>query len=323
VPSGAKHSGEHREHRPAGPAGAEAGNLEAPRVERESSSGPAAASDCPGKQRAKEWAFADNRRGGLDIEAATRQFLPTRTLAAAPFRRAGRGKPEWHWKRTRMNPASTKVLIAEDHPLMRQALMAALQSLPDVQIIGQADTVSALEEQLRRLEPDMLVMDIFLRNQCVLDALRRYLSAHPQVRALTISSHEPALFARFSKKVGAHGFVSKEAPPDEFKKAFLAIARGAEAWPADIQGDGAWQDGRRAHHEKQMESLTLRETEIFKLIGKWKNTEEIADNLGISPKTVEIHRIHLKQKLGFNSAADLLHFAVEWVEMDRRPEQTG
>jgi DNA-binding NarL/FixJ family response regulator len=201
--------------------------------------------------------------------------------------------------------------------------VSALQSFPDVQIIGQAETVSGLEDQFRQQEPDMMVLDIFLRNRCVLEPLRDYLAGHPRVRALTISSYEPQLFARFSRKVGARGFIGKHAPPEEFKKAFRTVAEGGQAWPPELKRPMASAGPSLPDREERMAALTLREMEVFQLLGKWKNTEEIAEELKISSKTVEIHRIHLKQKLGFSAASDLLHFAVEWVEMSRRPGNPG
>ena len=213
-----------------------------------------------------------------------------------------------------MNAAQIKVLIAEDHPLMQKVMIEILQSIPDVHILGRAGTLSELADHFRRGDHNVLVLDVFLRNRCIFDLLRDHLSARPQVRALIISSHDPEPFARFSQKVGAHGFVGKHESPETFKAAFHAVAGGGCFWPASLAGPCAF-SGR----EDRVKGLTMREIEVFQLIGKWRNTEEVAEELAISPKTVEIHRIHLKQKLGFASAMDLLHFAVEWVEMRRRP----
>lgn len=213
-----------------------------------------------------------------------------------------------------MDQRPMKVVVGEDHPLMLQAITAVLQSVPEVQIVGQVDTVRGLEECLQRFEPDMMVMDIYIHNQCVLDRLRTYLRDHANVRVLVVSAHDTDLYSQFSRKIGARGFISKRNPPEEFKKAILQVVHGGEVWPDYHPGATTYNPQEK---DDLMKSLTLREMEVFQLIGKWRSTEEVADELSISPKTVELHRIHLKEKLKFSSSKELLHYAVDWLEMER------
>ena len=199
---------------------------------------------------------------------------------------------------------------------MLQAIISVVQAQPGSVVVAQAKTLEELHEALRQVEPDLLVLDVYLQNRCVFDVLRQYIRMHPRIRSLIISGHEQALYARYSRKIGAQGFISKGEPLDEFKKAFVRVAGGGESWPVETRS-GSDRSDRIDQYSERLGTLTIREMEVFRLIGKWRNTEEMAEELGISCKTVEIHRIHIKQKLGFNAAGDLLHFAVEWVEMER------
>ncbi len=205
---------------------------------------------------------------------------------------------------------------------MLQAMISIIQSLPGCVVVAQAKTLEELQETLRQVEPDLLVLDVYLQNRCVFDPLRQYLRTHLHVRTLVISGHEQDFYTQYSRKIGAQGFISKSEPLDEFKKAFVRVARGEESWCRESRS-GEDRSDRIDHYAERLRALTIREMEVFRLIGKWRNTEEIAGELGISSKTVEIHRIHIKQKLGFNAAGDLLHFAVEWVEMERGRDPEG
>lgn len=208
-----------------------------------------------------------------------------------------------------------RVVLGEDQPLMRQAMADEFRRYPGVEVAGMAGTIPELEQLLEQLEPDMLVLEITLEGGYVSQLLQRYLRRQPGLRVLVASAWATEFHCVLSRKAGAHGFLSKQAGADERRRTFWAVARGQQVWPA-------WRSSPVAaaapfDREARFQALTVREMEVFGLIGRWKSTEEMAESLGISPKTVEIHRIHIKRKLRLNSASGLLRYAVERVRMEQ------
>lgn len=212
-----------------------------------------------------------------------------------------------------MSPPPINAVVGEDHPLMLQAITAMLDAFPGVHIAKQVETIPELERFLQQFTPDLMVVDIYIRQQCVFDLLRDYLKVHASVRVLVVSAHDADLFAHFSRKIGARGFISKSRPLGEIKDALMRVIHGEEAWP-DAQQEGVtYNVGEK---NRLVQDLTLREMDVFLRIGRWKSIEEIAEELAISPKTVELHRMHIKEKLKFASSRELLHCAVDWQEME-------
>lgn len=213
-------------------------------------------------------------------------------------------------------PRPIRLVVGEDQPLMRRAMAGEFGSYSGVEVVGAAGTIAELHESLGGTEADMLVMEMMLGGQYASIFLQHYLHQHPGTRVLVVCGRSTEFHRSLSRKAGAHGFLSKQATPEELRQAFWSVARGGEVWPRGIAG--ALDVGERLsiERESRFQTLTVREMEVFGCIGSWKCTEEIAETLGISPKTVEIHRIHIKHKLKFNSASGLLRYAVERIRME-------
>lgn len=212
-----------------------------------------------------------------------------------------------------------RVIVAEDHPLTRKGMLIVLRKARGVEIVGEADSTEELWTVLDKSAADILVLDIYLRGVNTLELIPRIRSRFPNLRVIVMSGFDDPVFVSRAIRRGAHGFVSKTAEAEQLAQAIRAVTGGQvyvlggkfNAAEADIlSGEGLSSSEDRIR--KGLQKLTLREAEVFRLLGQWKNTAEIADILGMSAKTVEIHRMHIKNKLGVSSAAELVRLAVEW-----------
>lgn len=219
-------------------------------------------------------------------------------------------------KSGRQTASNVRVLVAEDHPMTRKGICMAVQSLKGFEVLTEVASLDELKAALGTTRPDVVVLDIFLRSENTLEQIPQILLKHPETRVLIISGHDEAFFVAQAIKQGARGFVSKLALAHEFQQALQCVAKGQFYFPP-VRGG---QSGESPLSEERgsggvvgkMDRLTLREMDVLRLIGDWKTTGEIAEILKVSPKTVEIHRMNLRHKLGFTNTMDLVRFAVEW-----------
>ncbi len=222
-----------------------------------------------------------------------------------------------HRKLTDMSKVN--IIVAEDHPMVREALVQTVNSVPGFNVCGEADSLSTLYQMLQDTPADCLVLDIYLHGVSMLDHIPEILKLKEDLKILSISAHDDELHAFHALRGGAHGFVSKAAEAGEFVQALRAIQGNGRYLPANLKTSVverllSRQAARGGSGHDRLFSLTVREMEIFRLLGEWKNTAEIADLLRISPKTVEIHRIHIKEKLKITSLPELLRYAVGWTQ---------
>lgn len=223
-----------------------------------------------------------------------------------------------------MEPLPTRVIVADDHPMVREALVRAVDAIPGFTVCGVADSRDQLHRVIQSIPADCLVLDICMQGVCMLDLIPDLLKAAGHLKILVVSAYDDELNVFHAIRGGAHGFVSKNAMSAEFEKALQIVQRGEHYLPADIKPHIVEKLlSKHAHGGKHAQdplfSLTARELEVFRLLGEWKSTPEIADLLEISSKTVEVHRIHIKEKLGCNSLPELLHQAVNWVQKSHPP----
>ena len=216
------------------------------------------------------------------------------------------------------------VIVAEDHPMVREALVHAVNSAPGFNVCGEADSHTNLFSMLDDSAADCLVLDIYLNGVSMLDHIPEILKRKEGLKILTISAHDDELHAFHALRGGARGFVSKTAEAGEFVQALQAIQGNGHYLPANMKTNVVERLLSRnappgGSDQDKLFTLSAREMDVFRLLGEWKSTPEIADLLKISPKTVEIHRIHIKEKLGCNSLPELLRQAVNWVGKSRSP----
>lgn len=200
-----------------------------------------------------------------------------------------------------MNQA--RILVADDHPLMRDGIALAINGQPDLCVCGEADSHAAVFRAVETLKPDVLVMDLFLGKEDGLATVKSLLGPWPDLKILIVSMQSETLYAPRCWKAGARGYVSKLEPAETLLSALRDVHRGRLHFSAGIVATGRADGG-----------LTDRELQILKLIADGLKSSEIAAALGISPRTVDTHRENLKEKLGLSTSAQLVLRAAEYLQ---------
>jgi two-component system invasion response regulator UvrY len=207
------------------------------------------------------------------------------------------------------------VLLVDDHAVVREGYRRLLERHGDIVVIGEAADAAAADELFRKLAPHVVVMDITLPGVSGIDAMRRMLAHDPATRVLIFSMHENAIFARRALHDGAFGYVTKASAPDVLVEAVLVIAAGKKYLSAAVAQDLALRKG--ASDEPARDVLSAREFEVLRLLVQGRSIKDIAQSMGLNPKTVANHQSAIKQKLGADTAIQLLKEA-EKLGLERR-----
>ena len=212
-----------------------------------------------------------------------------------------------------------KIIIVDDHPLMRKGLALSLDSETDLKVVGQAADAEEGLTMLEELKPDVAIVDISLPGMSGLELIKHIGAMYPDVRSLVVSRHDEALYAERAIRAGARGYVMKLEAGDEIVKAVRRVLAGGIYVSEEINerllmGLAA---GRDELAQSPLEVLSDRELEVFELSGRGLVTREIAERLHLSVKTVESYRARIKDKLNLKTAAELMQHAVQWVEGER------
>lgn len=208
------------------------------------------------------------------------------------------------------------IFLIDDHSLLRDGLIHLLERQDDFRICGQAGTGAEALDQIPNLEPDLVLLDMSLPDKNGLELIKELRAICPRARILVLSMHDETLYAERVIRAGARGYLMKEADAPTLIEAMRRVLAGGMALSPEasshILGALSGQPGERPR--TRMQSLTDREFEIFELIGKGGDTHAIGRQLGISPRTVDAHRAHLRKKLGLPDSTALTRYAVRWVE---------
>jgi DNA-binding NarL/FixJ family response regulator len=212
-------------------------------------------------------------------------------------------------------PAKTRILIVDDHPMMRDGLRQLIAHEPDMELCGEADDVASALEQAEALKPDLAIVDITLRSSSGLELIKDLQIRSPKTAVLVLSMHDESLYAERVLRAGGRGYIMKQEGGKKIIEGIRQIASGhtfvSDAISAKILDSFS---GHRGDNKSTVEQLTDREFEVFQLIGQGVSTKEMADKLHVSAKTIEVHRVNIKEKLHIATAAELIRFAVRWVE---------
>lgn len=220
------------------------------------------------------------------------------------------------------NPAPTKkkIFVVDDHPTMRIGQVETLNREPDFTVIGQAGTAREAMAAIAQLQPDLVVTDFTLPDKTGLEMIKDIQALHPGLPVLVVSMHEEAFYAPRVLRAGGRGYVMKSEGPDKVIAAARTIFSGqialSPAMAARALESFSGQGGKAGTAPE--ERLTDRELEIMQQFGEGWSTEEIARKLHLSAKTVDVHRGHIKEKLGLRSTPEFLRFAIRWVAARER-----
>lgn len=207
-----------------------------------------------------------------------------------------------------------RVLIVDDHPIVRRGLRELVADEPDLEVCGEAE---GLEDGLRlvvELKPDIVVIDLSLKTGHGFDLLERIKDCSPRTKTLVSTMHNEFLFAERALRAGAKGFISKQEPPEKIVEALRQVAQG-EIWlsPRMTSRLLARVGGAAGTPEDGVSALSDRELQVFEMIGRGLSTSEIALKLDVSVKTVESHRQKIKLKLNLRTGAELTRYATQWA----------
>lgn len=211
-----------------------------------------------------------------------------------------------------------RIFIVDDHPMMRDGLRALISGESDLEVCGEADDALPALEQIEKLKPDLIIVDITLRSTSGLELLKDLHHRAPSVPALVISMHDESLYAERVLRAGGRGYVMKQEGGKKLMEAVRHVLSGQIFVSPKISAKilDAF-SGHRPTGSSPVERLTNREFEVFQLIGGGLGTKDIAARLHVSTKTVEVHRVNIKQKLNVGTAQELIHFAVRWAESQK------
>ena len=213
-----------------------------------------------------------------------------------------------------------KIFIVDDHPMMREGLAQLIAHERDLMVCGEADDAADALAQIEKLKPDLALVDITLRSTNGLELIKDLQIRVPALPILVISMHDESLYAERVLRAGARGYVMKQEGGKKLMQAIRHVLGGGTYVSERISAKVLEIfSGRRSGGASPVEQLTDREFEVFQLIGQGFSTKEMAAKLRVSVKTVEVHRVNIKRKLGIASAPELIHFAVRWLASENTP----
>lgn len=214
------------------------------------------------------------------------------------------------------------VLLVDDHAVVREGYRRLLEKRGDIAVIGEAANATDAHELFCSRSPQIVVMDIALPGVSGVEAMRRMLARSPETRVLMFSMYEDAIFANRALQAGAYGYVTKASAPNVLVEAVHMIARGKKYISADIAQELALRNV--AADSAAMDGLSAREFEVLRLLVKGQSVRDIAQTMGLTPKTVANHQSAIKQKLGADTAVQLLRIAGKLgldLESPQSPEE--
>jgi two-component system response regulator NreC len=201
-----------------------------------------------------------------------------------------------------------RILLADDHKLVRQGFRLILVSQDDMEVVGETGNGREAVELARTIKPDVVVMDVTMPELNGIEATRRIREISPHIRVLALSVHRDSVYVREIVRAGAEGYLLKESADTDLLAAVRAVAEGNSYLSPEISG--AILKDYRKHVTNPMDLLTSREREILQLIAEGKTNKEIAGTLNLSVYTVDGHRTRIMDKLNLHSVGELVRFAV-------------
>jgi len=206
------------------------------------------------------------------------------------------------------------VFIIDDHPIVRKGLAQLLDEEPDLVVCGEAADVHEARIGLERTRPDVVILDLSLRDSDGLELIKEIRAKYGQLPVLVLSMHDETIYAERLLSAGANGYIMKQAASDQLIAALRRVLAGGVYVSDRISASmiERFAVARRKHAIDPIERLSNREVQVLNLIGRGKSTREIAKDLCLSIKTIESHRQRIKKKLSLDSSPRLVQFAVNW-----------
>ena len=211
--------------------------------------------------------------------------------------------------------SKTKIVIVDDHPIVRQGLAELINHEDDLVVCGQAEEAPEAMGVIKAIKPDMVIVDILLKETSGMELIKDIKARYPNLAVLALSMHDESLYAERALRAGAKGYIMKAEATEKVIGAIRKILSGdiylSEPMAAKLIHKLV--GGRTKVGASAIDRLSDRELEVFRLIGQGYGTRQIAEKLHLSVKTIESYRAHIKEKLNLSDAAELLQYAIQWV----------
>jgi two-component system response regulator NreC len=205
--------------------------------------------------------------------------------------------------------AAIKILLADDHTIVRQGLKLILSAQTDLQVVGEAANGTEAVALAQKLKPDIVLMDVAMPELNGIEATRKMVQENPRVRVLVLSMHKEAVYVREILRAGARGYILKDAIDTELLSAVRSVARGDGYVSPAVSG--ALLNDYRQNVTDPIDLLSNREREVLQLVAEGKTNKEIATRLNLSVYTVDSHRGKIMEKLNLHSTGELVRFAMK------------
>ncbi len=211
--------------------------------------------------------------------------------------------------------APARIMIVDDHPFMRRGLSEFFEDEPGMKVCGQAEGISQALQLLNQVRPDVLVVDLKLKDGSGFELIKQVRAMNKSIRMLVLSMYDETMYAERALRAGALGYITKEEASDKVVEGVRQVLRG-EVYLSDQMSVRILKDVATGHPRRTdspLDSLSDRELEVFELIGHAQGTRQIADRLHLSVKTIETHRESIKRKLSLRGNLELIRSAMHWV----------
>lgn len=214
------------------------------------------------------------------------------------------------------NESRTKILVVDDHPIIRQGLAQLINQEPDLFVCGDSDSAEQALEIIAKLQPDLIIVDISLKGINGLELIKNVKIRFPEILILVLSMHDESLFAGRVLLAGAKGYIMKQEGTEKLIYAIRKIINGGIYVSDRIQAKLLHMliEGGDVPNISNINRLSDRELEVFQLIGQGHGTRQISEMLHLSIKTIETYRAHIKEKLGIENAIELIQHATNWFQ---------
>jgi DNA-binding NarL/FixJ family response regulator len=211
-----------------------------------------------------------------------------------------------------------RILIVDEHPLMRYGLTARIEQEPDMKICGEADSIGAALSWLEQAEADVVIVDLALKGGHGLDLIKQIHARDAAAKILVFSAHSEALYGERVLRLGALGFLHKRQAPTSLVRAIRRVAAG-KRYLSEPLAEKLFDQaiGGRSRDSSRVDALSDRELQVFECIGSGKGTRVIAEELGLSIHTIETHRENIRAKLYLKNGCELVQHAVQWRTENR------
>lgn len=207
----------------------------------------------------------------------------------------------------------SKILIVDDHPIVRQGLMRLIAQEPDLQAFEGADNVADAFRQVQELRPELVLVDISLKDSHGIELISQIKDFDERVKMLVWSMFDEKIYAERTIRAGAMGYICKQEPISNVIEAIRTVLQGNMYLSPHMTNNLLRRLGGGDMERDPVAGLSNREIEVFQMLGRGMTTKSIAKKLGVSPKTIEAHRERIKTKLNLKNASELNCQAVQWV----------